>query len=192
VSHSPPTDAALLAAARTDADAFRALYDRHATRIHAGLLRQTCDPDAAHDLTAETFAQAWLVRARFRDEAGGSALPWLLGIARNVLLTSVRRRALEQRACERLGLRERLDGPGGTTAAEPVEAWLDGLDDLLAELPAGQREAVRLRFAEDHDYAGVAAALGTTEQTARVRVHRALRTLRARLTPPSSSEELTR
>jgi RNA polymerase sigma-70 factor (ECF subfamily) len=191
VSHPPPTDAALLAAARTDADAFRALYDRHAARIHAGLLRQTRDPEAAHDLTAETFAQAWLVRARFRDESGGSALPWLLGIARNVLLTSVRRRALEQRACERLGLRERLDGAGGS-AVEPVDAWLDGLDDLLAELPAAQREAVRLRFAEDRDYAGVAAALGTTEQNARVRVHRALRTLRARLTAPSSSEELTR
>lgn len=187
----PPTDAALLLAARTDADAFRALYDRHAARIHAGLLRQTRDPDAAHDLTAETFAQAWLVRARFRDESGGSALPWLLGIARNVLLTSVRRRALEQRACERLGLRERLDTAGGGAAAtEPVEAWLDGLDDLLAELPPNQREAVRLRFAEDRDYAGVAAALGTTEQNARVRVHRALRTLRARMTP--SSEELTR
>jgi RNA polymerase sigma-70 factor (ECF subfamily) len=190
VTVNHPTDAALLAAARTDADAFRALYDRHAARVHAGLLRQTRDPDAAHDLTAETFAQAWLVRTRFRDESGGSALPWLLGIARNVLLTSVRRRALEQRACERLGLRERLDGAGATSAAEPTEAWLDGLDDLIADLPPAQREAVRLRFAEDRDYAGVAAALGTTEQTARVRVHRALRTLRARMTTPS--EEPTR
>jgi DNA-directed RNA polymerase specialized sigma24 family protein len=28
--------------------------------------------DAAHDLTAETFAQAWLARTRFRDRATGS------------------------------------------------------------------------------------------------------------------------
>jgi RNA polymerase sigma-70 factor (ECF subfamily) len=145
-------------------------------------LRQTRDPDAAHDLTAETFAQAWLVRARFRDESGGSALPWLLGIARNVLLMSVRRRRLEHRACERLGMRERLDGP--PAAVEPIEAWLDGIDELLAELPRGQRDALRMRLVEDRDYAGVAAALGTTEQAARVRVHRALRTLRARMTEP--------
>ena len=45
---------------------------------------------AASDLTAETFAQAWLTRDRFRDEHGGSALPWLLGIARNVLRETIR------------------------------------------------------------------------------------------------------
>src|SRR3954452_4807943 len=101
MTHPPPvipasaSDADLVRASLGDAEAFRALYDRHAARVHAGLLRQTRHDDAAYDLTAETFARAWLVRARFRDEAGGSALPWLLGIAQNVLLTSVRRCRLE-------------------------------------------------------------------------------------------------
>src|SRR4051812_49776184 len=89
------SDAALIAAARTDARAFRELYDRCAERVLGYHLRRSRDDDAAHELTAETFAQAWLVRARFRDECGGSAGPWLFGIARNVLLASVRRRALE-------------------------------------------------------------------------------------------------
>ncbi|MEA2280226.1 MAG: hypothetical protein QOK21_833 [Solirubrobacteraceae bacterium] len=189
MTHPPPfspSDAALVLASVHDADGFRALYDRHVARVHAALLRQTRDVDVAHDLTAETFAQAWMVRERFRDEAGGSALPWLLGIARNVVLMSVRRRRLEQRACERLGLRERLDEPAA--AVEPAEAWLDGVDELLAGLPAAHGEALRLRIVEDRDYAGVARALGTSPQTARVRVHRALRALRAQLTEP---KELT-
>ena len=44
-----------------------------------------------------------------------------------------------------------------------------------------------LRFAGDLDYDGVADALGTSPQAARVRVHRALTTLRQRLakTPES-------
>jgi RNA polymerase sigma-70 factor (ECF subfamily) len=185
--HPPPSrrassDAALLAAARHDAGAFHALYLRHAARIYAEHLRRTRDPDAAHDLTAETFAQAWLVRERFRDEVDGSALPWLLGITRNVLLMSVRRRRLEKLACERIGLRDRLDG--APAAADPDESWLDGLDELLAELPDGQREALRLRVFEDRDYADVAHGLGTSPQAARVRVHRALRLLRHRLTDP--------
>src|SRR5215208_5940111 len=62
----PPTDAELLAAARTDASAFRALYDRYAARVLRYHQRRTSDADAAHDLTAETFAQAWLARRRFR------------------------------------------------------------------------------------------------------------------------------
>jgi RNA polymerase sigma-70 factor (ECF subfamily) len=168
------SDAALIAAARTDARAFRELYDRYAERVLGYHLRRTRDEDAAHELTAETFAQAWLVRARFRDECAGSAGPWLFGIARNVLLMSVRRLRLEAAARERLGL------PAVEAPAE--EAWLDGLDEALDALPEGQREAIRLRVVEDQTYDDVAAALGTTPAAARVRVHRGLSALRARLT----------
>jgi RNA polymerase sigma-70 factor, ECF subfamily len=175
------TDADLLAAARTDPAAFRALYDRYAARVLRYHERRTDDPDAAHDLTAETFAQAWLARARFRDEAGGSAGPWLFAIARHVLLASVRRRALEQRACRRLGLE--LSG----TATEPEERWLDGLDEALAELPETQREAIRLRVEDDLAYDDVAASLGTTPEAARVRVHRGLAALRNRLSDARSA-----
>src|SRR5689334_1530111 len=134
------SDAALIAAARTDAGAFRELYDRYAQRVLIYHRRRSGDEDAAHELTAETFAQAWLVRTRFRDECGGTAGPWLFGIARNVLLASVRRRALEQRARERLHMR--IEPP----AAVPEEGWLDGLDEALDALPDNQREAIRLRI----------------------------------------------
>ena len=174
------TDARLLAEARTDARAFRALYDRYAERIYGFHLSRSRDADAAHDLTAETFAQAWLARTRFRDEAGGSAAPWLFGIARHVLFASVRRGRLERAACERLGLRERLDRE--PAAVDPDEAWLAGLDEALDELPKSQREALRLRFGGDLAYDELALALETTPGAARVRVHRGLSALRALLT----------
>jgi RNA polymerase sigma factor (sigma-70 family) len=175
-----PTDAELLASARTDAGAFRSLYDRYAARVLRYHERRTGDADAAHDLTAETFAQAWLARGRFRDEAGGSAGPWLFAIARHVLLASVRRRDLEQTAARRLGLER------SGTAAEPDETWLDGLDEALADLPDGQREAIRLRVVDDLAYEQVAASLGTTPEAARVRVHRGLAALRHRLSARSA------
>jgi RNA polymerase sigma-70 factor, ECF subfamily len=174
------SDARLLQAARTDAAAFRKLYDRYAERVYAFQLRHSGSADAAHDLTAETFAQAWLSRTAFRDEAGGSAGPWLFGIARNVLASSVRRGRLERAACLRLGIFERLDRE--PSSAEPDEDWLEGLDEALAELPEGQRAALELRFEDDLSYDGVAAALDTTPQAARVRVHRGLATLRTLLT----------
>jgi RNA polymerase sigma factor (sigma-70 family) len=170
------SDAALLAASRTDSGAFRELYDRYAERVLGYHARRCRDDDAAHELTAETFAQAWLVRGRFRDECGGSAGPWLFGIARNVLLASVRRRALEAGARERLGM---LAAP---SAAAPDDSWLDGLDEALDELPESQREAIRLRVLDDLAYDDVARALGTSPAAARVRVHRGLSALRARLT----------
>jgi RNA polymerase sigma factor (sigma-70 family) len=176
------SDASLLAAARRDPDAFRELYGRHAEAVHGYFVRRTGSRATALDLTAETFAQAWLVRARFRDEAQGSAAPWIYGIARNVLLMSIRRGALEQRATERLGLQERLDRPHSGEHQVPDGSWADGADELLDTLPADQREAVRLRIVEDMAYADVADALGTTPAAARVRVHRGLAALKRHLT----------
>lgn len=111
------TDAELVARANRDPSAFRELYERHATRIHSYLLRRTGDAHAAQDLTAETFAQARLSRRRFRDDARGTASPWLFRIARNVLLSSVRRRRLERAAArdpagEAAALGEKSLGPG--------------------------------------------------------------------------------
>ena len=180
-------DAQLLSAARTDPKAFRELYDRYAERMYRFHLARSRDADAAHDLTAETFAQAWLGRTRFEDLAGGSAGPWLFGIARNVLSASVRRGRLERSATTRLGILERLDRE--PAAVEPEEAWLDGLDEALVELPETQLDALRLRFVNDLPYDELADALGTTSRAARVRVHRGLQTLRIRL---DSSKESTR
>jgi RNA polymerase sigma-70 factor (ECF subfamily) len=153
-----PTDAELLAAARTDAAAFRRFYDRYADRVYGYHLRRTREREAAHDLTAETFAQAWVARTRFRDRLDGTAGPWLFAIARNVLVSSVRRGRLERTACARLGLPVEA-------ATEPDGSWLDGLDEALDELA----------------YDDVARELGTSTEAARVRVHRGLQTLRLRL-----------
>src|SRR3954465_11036714 len=96
------TDAKLIRAARTDASAFGELYERHAPAVFGWLERRA--RHMAPDLTGETFAQAWLSRHRFRDRRDGAALPWLLGIARNVLNESRRRDRVETKAPARLGL----------------------------------------------------------------------------------------
>ena len=173
------SDAQLLAQAGSDPGAFRELYDRHAAPIHHYLCRCTRDEEAACDLTAETFAQAWLHRDRFRDELEGDAGPWLFAIARHKLLMSVRRAALERRAIERLALE--LARPVAAVAV-PEPRWLDRLEEALGELPQPQREALDLRVQQDLAYEQVALTLGTTPQAARVRVHRAIAMLRRKLT----------
>jgi RNA polymerase sigma-70 factor (ECF subfamily) len=169
------SDAELLRSA--DPAAFRELYDRYSVRIHRFLLGRTRDEDAALDLTAEAFAQAWLSRTRFHDLAAGSAAPWLYAIARHVLVASVRKRKLEHTALERLGaLAERDDGD-----VTPTTAWLDGLDEAVAALPEDVRRALELRIVDELPYDAVARELETTAGAARVRVHRGLTALRSRL-----------
>jgi RNA polymerase sigma-70 factor (ECF subfamily) len=178
-SHASGTqrsDAELLRGAERDPAAFRELYERYATTIYAYMERRTRQREIAYDLTAETFAQAWQSRRRFRDRAGGSVGPWLFGIARNVLLMSVRAHRLELSAAKALRLSLQSDAGG----VQPAEEWLHGLDELLEDLSESQRQAVALRVFDDLSYAEIGRALGTTTGTARVRVHRALALLRRR------------
>ena len=179
--HDRLSDAELVRAAAADPDSFRVLYDRYAVRLHAFFRRRTQSSDAALDLTAETFAQAWMSKHRFRDQAGGSAAPWLFAIARHVLTKSVSRHRLESTMLERL----QVDASAWQRAdATPEDEWLNGIDaDIEAALdglPRDQREAVELRVLGELPHAQIATRLGCSATAARIRVSRGLATLRAR------------
>jgi RNA polymerase sigma factor (sigma-70 family) len=186
VDRSVVSDADLLAASGQDPDAFRVIYDRYHARLGLYFGRRTGDAEAALELCAETFSRAWVVRERFRDEYDGSIAPWLFGIARNVLLMSIRKGEIDSRAAARLGVIERLDLDADR--ATPVADWSDGADELLDSLPISQADALRLRIVDEYDYDEVARALGTSRSTARVRVHRGLSALRRRLSNTSREE----
>jgi RNA polymerase sigma-70 factor, ECF subfamily len=171
------TDAELMQAAELDAGAFGELYRRHASTVH-GWFRRRLDW-AASDLTAEAFAQAWLSRRSFRDEADGSALPWLLGIARNVARESARRNEVETRARRRLGLPIDLAAEDGFAAVEDRLSPSAALTDALETLPEHEREALELRIVDELPYSDVADRLGVRPAAARLRVSRALRRLSA-------------
>ena len=174
------SDAELIAAAKEDPDSFRVLYDRYAERVNAFFWRRTGSRDVALDLTAETFAQAWLSRRRFRDLAAGSAAPWLFTIAKRVLIKSVRQRRLETTALEQLRLQLNT-----RSTNEPSADWTGGLEDYmrdaLGELPHEQLDALILRVLSGLSYAAIAKRLGCTSTAARIRVSRGLKFLRTRM-----------
>jgi RNA polymerase sigma factor (sigma-70 family) len=177
---SEPTDAELLAAAEHDTAAFSRLYRRHVRRVHAWFERRIAW--AAADLTAETFARAWVGRHRYRDEHDGWALPWLLGIAHNVLRESARRDRIETRARERLGLPLDLAHEDGYAAVEERLSPRRALAAALDELPDHERDALELRVIDELSYQDVARRLAIRPEAARLRVSRALRRL-AQLAP---------
>jgi RNA polymerase sigma factor (sigma-70 family) len=173
------SDAALIQASSRDPDAFRALFDRYSLRLHRFFVRRGVGDDAAVDMTAETFAQAWTSRHRFRDLAGGSAGPWLFIIARRLLISSVARGRVENEMLERL----RVEWSPLEAAADPD--WLVGLDAeidaALSELPTHYRAALELRVLRGLPYSSVGRELGCTAAAARIRVSRSLARLRAQL-----------
>jgi RNA polymerase sigma factor (sigma-70 family) len=171
------TDAELLAA--NDADAFALLYDRHVQQVF-GWARARVGDHAA-DLTAEVFARAWLARGRFRDEAGGSALPWLFGIAQNLLRDSLRRRRVEEKARARMGLPVTILPDPAYEAIEHRLSLPATALAALADLPEHERELLRLRVVEERPYSEISKRLRCSPAVARLRVSRALRRLQLTL-----------
>ena len=172
---SDVTDADLIRDAESDTAAFGALYERHALTVYGWCRRRL--EWAPSDLTAETFAQAWLSRDRFRDERDGSAVPWLLGIARNVPRETIRHDRVETRARERLGLPLDLAAEDGYTAVEERLSPRAALAAALDGLPEHERDALELRVVGELPYDQVAERLEIRPAAARLRVSRALRRL---------------
>ena len=175
------TDAELLLAARTDPQAFREFYERYAVWLRAWFHRQTGGNETATlDLVAETFAQAWRMRGRFKDMADGSAAPWLFGISRNLLRQYHKHNRIETAARARLGL------PLTYAATDEYEAvderiaavsLAPQLQSAVQALPTDQRRALQMRVVEQLSYEEIAERLDCSINAVRLRVSRALRAL---------------
>jgi RNA polymerase sigma factor (sigma-70 family) len=161
-----------------DPVAFRELFDDHADALYRHAARALGDRTSAEDVLSLTFLEAWRLRERLLPE-GGSVLPWLFGIATNVL-RNTSRAARRHRAAV-----ARLPAPG----AEPdhADAVVDRIADearlaaarrALAALRPQEREVFLLCVWSQLDYAQAAEALGVPVGTVRSRLARARAKLR--------------
>jgi RNA polymerase sigma factor (sigma-70 family) len=179
------SDGELLKAAASDPEAIAELYARYEPLVAAYLARQSRDRELAADLTAETFCAAILSARSYRD-TGGSAAGWLLGIARNLLLTSWRRGRAESRARERLGFELAI----ADESMDRVETLIDSaaesrhVAEALEALPGGQRDAIRAYVLQGRAYPDIATELGVSEPTIRQRVSRGLARMRTTMEGP--------
>lgn len=170
------TDEALLLSG--DVDDFGLFYDRYVRSLLAFFQRRTYDPEAAADLTAETFAAAMVARGRYEARTA-TAAAWLFAIAQHKLADYRRRGSAEGRMRARLGMEP---VPLSAEDAEMIR-WLgdEVAAQMVEDLPPDQRDAIRAHVLEDRDYAEIARSEHLSEATVRKRVSRGLRVLRDRV-----------
>lgn len=161
------TDAEILGRSRVDATAFGELFDRHAVAVHRFLARRV-DPRVADDLLSEVFLRALEGRIRVQPHESGSALPWLYGIARNVVRGHLRSRDrpvvdTEDEHVDWDAVDERLD----------ADALAPDLRRAMSTLTTLEREVLLLVSWEQLSIGEAATVLGITTTAARSRLHRA-------------------
>jgi len=168
-----------------DSSAFGDFYRANALAMARYFACRIIDAEAVLDLVAETFAQAYASRTRFRGTTDEEARAWLYRIADRQLSAYLRRGYATRAMLERLGLQAPQPTADELARVEELGAMAD-LRALLIrqmdDLPKGYREAVHLRVVEELPYVDVAARLAITGTAARMRVSRALARLRAAMT----------
>lgn len=149
---------------------FELLFRRHEPAVRAYALRRV-GPSVADDVVAEVFLVCW---RRF-EEVPADALPWLLGIARNVLGT------LRRGEHRRTALRGRLAEVEACAANELAGIGDGVLAAAMAQLSEADRELLLLIAWEGLSPRQLAVSLGLRPSAARVRLMRARRRLRVAL-----------
>jgi RNA polymerase sigma-70 factor (ECF subfamily) len=177
---------ALVASARSDSAAFGELYDYYLPRIYAFVARRVEDRTVAEDLTATTFERA-LGAVRREDFRNASFGGFLYRVAANAVIDHARRGArtipLGVRASDldEDGDREAAEAIGDEAATRAFAAALDRdqLRRALQRVPEGHRRVIVLKYFDGLEIDELCAALGCTRSTFAVKLHRALRALRA-------------
>lgn len=178
-------------AATESESAFAALVERHVHLVYSVALRSTGNAHAAQEISQAVFIilarkarsltggwQRRLVAAvRLRGDGGVASTPlsgWLHQTARltaaNYVRGEIRRQKREQETFMQSTLNE--------TADETWRQIAPVLDDAISRLGAKDRDAIVLRFFENKSLGEVGAALGASEDAAKMRVNRALEKLR--------------
>jgi RNA polymerase sigma-70 factor (ECF subfamily) len=165
------SDAEIIARSRREPAVFSHVFDRHFDAVHAYLARRL-GRETADELASETFARAFDARGRFRAERS-SALPWLMGIATNLIHRHVRTEVTRLHAL----------GQQAARATEEVEQWHDEraavalarphVARALAALRPEDRDVLLLVGLTDLRYGDVAVALSIPVGTVRSRLSRA-------------------
>lgn len=177
------TDAELLLSTSTRPEAFATFYRRHELMVIGFLRRRTRDSETAADIAAETFASALESASSFDpSKSEGGATSWLLTIASNTLISSLRRGKVADQARKRLEMDRSLVVDGDTSRDIDEAAKIDPrLMPSLRALPEHERSAVQARIVEEKDYSEMADELKCSELVARKRVSRGLSRLRSLL-----------
>lgn len=182
-SNDPPVDSeeALVARAKSDAEAFGCLYDRYVEQVYRFVYGRVKDHGLAEEITAHVFQRALEQMPRF-EWRGIPFGAWLMRIAINLVHDQ---REQAQRQVPLQGWIDDETTLAGATwhveeqyAAQQVS---DALWQAVTTLPVLQQQVVVYRFVRDMSVRDIAGAIGRTEGAVKQLLFRAMQRLRQRL-----------
>jgi RNA polymerase sigma-70 factor, ECF subfamily len=159
--------------------AFREVYSRYIRPVYSFILRRVRNHHDAEDLTSQVFTQV-LHHLDPKNPGSPQLEAWLFTSARNATANHARARNY----VATLAIEEIDEKVAEQVAEEEPDRRVEEKDDLerllqaIERLPEEKRKALTMRFFEELSHAEIAEALGRTENSARVLLHRTVAGLR--------------
>ncbi len=149
------------------------LFERYGERLYRYCWRMNQDRQLSEDLVQEAFCRALRFRSSFRE--GHRFESWIYSILRNLQMDHWRRKKFEGEWDEGMDLPAR-----DASASEQLTARqeTDLLHEALQRLAPAKRELLIMARFEEMSHESIAEVLGCEPGAARVRLHRALSSLR--------------
>ncbi|WP_308294424.1 sigma-70 family RNA polymerase sigma factor [Streptomyces sp. XM4193] len=169
-------DAAVADRTSQDDALIRALYEEHAGPLLTFVLRLVDgDRHRAEDVVQETLLRAWRNADRLRG-ATGSIRPWLVTVARRIVIDGHRSRRARPREVDEAQLES-------VPAADEIDRALRmmTISEALGDLTDAHREALVETYFRGRTVNEAAQVLGIPAGTVRSRVYYALRSLKLSL-----------
>jgi RNA polymerase sigma factor (sigma-70 family) len=162
-----------------DAEAFGGIVQRYQGLICSLTFSASGNVSQSEEMAQETFFIAWRRLRELRDRSRLKS--WLCGIARNVIRTARRERRRDGQHTVDLEGRD-LAAKGATPQEIAIQREEEVLvQRALAEIPVRYREPLVLFYREDQSIQNIAAALELSESTAKQRLSRGRRLLKAQV-----------
>ncbi|MBE6208608.1 MAG: sigma-70 family RNA polymerase sigma factor [Rikenellaceae bacterium] len=165
-----------------DQSAISQLIDRHSRRVRDYIRMMVKDRDLADDILQETLIKVVRVIDEGRYTDSGKFLSWILRIAHNQVIDHFRQQKQQKHLTE---ADAGYDVLGTLRFAEPTvedrmvsEQIAADIRALIEELPAEQREVVKMRYYANLTFKEIAEATDVSVNTALGRMRYALINLR--------------
>ncbi len=174
---APPSDHELMLAVRDgELDALGELFERHHGALYGYLARSTGDRSAAEDITQTVFQRMLKYRHTYRDD--GSFTAWMYHLGRRCAADHFRKSQAGPAATDPADLQNHHDDlphAGDHAIASDDHALLR---QALQRLDHDDREVLLLSRFQELSFSEIGTILECSVGAAKVRAHRALRTLR--------------
>mgnify|MGYP001568884411 CR=1 FL=1 len=159
---------------------FSKIYDQYVTKIYRFIYLKVSSQEVAEDLSSEVFVRTW---ETYRSESTKieNIQAYLYQVARNIVADHYRTRKVKIVSVEETI--DIVDSAGSLHEQAALNMEMDRIQEALATMQGDHQDLIIWRYLDELSVPEIAQITGKTEENVRVGIHRAIQSLKEKISP---------